>query len=63
MATKRVTGHLLAALRDHMRSKKHFQEVIHAYIVPTCDAHQVSEPQLPTGGSVHGAGSCYDTGV
>ena len=42
MASKRATGPLLAALREHMRSKKHFQEVIHAYIIPTGDAHQVS---------------------
>jgi Xaa-Pro aminopeptidase len=40
MASKRATGPLLAALREHMRSKKHFQEVIHAYIIPTGDAHQ-----------------------
>ena len=42
MASKRATGLLLAALREHMKSKKHFQEVIHAYIIPTGDAHQVS---------------------
>ncbi|XP_068708734.1 xaa-Pro aminopeptidase 1-like [Montipora foliosa] len=34
------TGHLLRQLRSLMKSKNHLSEAIHAYIIPSGDAHQ-----------------------
>jgi hypothetical protein len=34
---------LLNNLRQLMKSKKYFNEIIHAYIVPTTDPHKVKE--------------------
>lgn len=41
MAAKRSTTRFLAALREHLKSKKYHGDVISAYIIPTSDAHQV----------------------
>lgn len=34
---------LLNNLRQLMKSKKYFNEIIHAYIVPTTDPHRVTK--------------------
>lgn len=39
----KITGELLRQLRQAMRSCKYFSEPIQAYIIPSGDAHQVSE--------------------
>lgn len=39
----KITGELLRQLRQAMRNCKYFSEPIQAYIVPSGDAHQVSD--------------------
>lgn len=39
----KITGELLRQLRQAMKNCKYFSEPIQAYIVPSGDAHQVSE--------------------
>ena len=35
------TGELLTKLRSAMKNKAHVPDILHAYIIPTEDAHQV----------------------
>lgn len=39
----KITGELLRQLRQVMKNCKYFTEPIQAYIIPSGDAHQVSE--------------------
>lgn len=42
----KITGELLRLLRQAMKNCKYFPEPIHAYIVPSGDAHQVGAHQF-----------------
>lgn len=42
----KITGELLRLLRQAMRNCKYFSEPIQAYIIPSGDAHQVSQTQI-----------------
>lgn len=44
----KLTGEILRQLRQVMRNCKYFSEPIQAYIIPSGDAHQVSETMHAT---------------
>lgn len=46
MPSAKSTGHVLKQLRQFMCNKQHVSECLHAYIIPSGDAHQVIDAYI-----------------